>query len=138
MTPHEDRLRYDVDPEVLAAGGVNDLPAPTRHQHTLVSSLTVYGTHRPVLDLDGVGAALVPSSTEGNFHFYLEGIELPWEDYADFLRACAKVGIITEGYLAHSLRRRQTVVRRPGLRKTAEELNRSSEYDDFDFFNGSW
>lgn len=131
--PAKDRLRYDVPKSVLGLpeGCVDKLPEPVGPgaPHTLVSSQTKQGTHRPVLDLDAVGAALVPSTTPGNFHLYLDKIELSWREYKRFLKACERAGLITPGYLQHSLKREQTLVRRPGLRKTLAELQRKSSYE---------
>ena len=132
--PAKDRLRYAVPKAILSLpeGCTTALPEPvafSRDRHTLVSSLTRQGTHRPVLDLDSVGAALVPSTTPGNFHLYLDGIELSWREYKRFLKACQRAGLITDGYLKHSIRREQTLVRRPGLRKTWQEIERKSIYE---------
>lgn len=43
--------------------------------------------HAPILDLDEVGAVLVPSSTPGNFHLYLDGVALTDDQYGALLQA---------------------------------------------------
>lgn len=127
---HKSRLRYFVPREELAVGMVGDLPAPlgkrADSKATLVSSLTKKGTHRPVLDID-FEASLVPSSTPGHYHLYLDGIELSWRQYRRLLKALAKAGVIQRGYYCWSVRRGQSTVRLPWVKKMPEEL--SSPYE---------
>lgn len=72
-------------------------------------------THYPVLDLD-FRAHLVPSSTKGHFHLYLDK-ELSWDAYRLLLCVLAHVGILEPGYVDASLERRATFVRKPGVTK---------------------
>lgn len=131
FAPSPHHKRYNVDPKALAEpGGTNALgePVAVGRPYTLVSSeVGCDGLHVPVLDID-FEAALVPSTTEGHYHLYLEGLCLSWPEYRRLLKALARAGVITEGYLRHSLRRKQTCVRRPGLKKLPEELERESAY----------
>lgn len=72
-------------------------------------------THRPVLDID-FPAKLIPSSTEGHFHLYLDK-EMPWSTYEKLLAALAEAGIIEEGYAKASIARRYSTVRLPWEKK---------------------
>lgn len=69
--------------------------------------------HRPVLDID-FPARLVPSSTEGHFHLYLDGVLIPHDKFMYLLAALASCGIISEGYHKYSTDRGYTAVRMPG------------------------
>lgn len=82
----------------------------------VVSSECVDGQHRPVLDLD-FECQLVPSSTPGHFHLYLDGLALPWWKYDALLKALADAGVIQHGYYTASRHRRATMVRLPGVSK---------------------
>jgi hypothetical protein len=76
-----------------------------------------FGTwHSPVLDID-FEARLLPSSTEGHYHLYLDGIEMPWPKYRKLLEVLAEVGVIERGYYKASVRRQMTCVPLPGVRK---------------------
>lgn len=76
------------------------------------------GTHLPVLDLD-VPAWLVPSSTPGHSHLYIN-VKMSWEQYQILLIALAQAGIIEENYMRHSLSHGRTYVRKPGITKDNE------------------
>ncbi len=78
--------------------------------------------HAPVLDLD-FPATLVPSSTPGHFHLYLDKL-LNHEQYMKLLDVLAEVGILEEGYVDASKKRGFTSVRLPGKLKTG-----SSKYN---------
>lgn len=71
--------------------------------------------HRPILDID-FPAALIPSTTPGHFHLYLDK-EIPWNTYADLIDALAHAGIIERGYADASVARAYTSVRLPWIRK---------------------
>ena len=71
--------------------------------------------HKPVLDLD-IPAVLLPSSTEGHFHLYIDK-EMSWKSYKKLLTVLAEVGIIEEGYLRASVARKYTAVRLPWIKK---------------------
>ena len=73
--------------------------------------------HFPVLDLD-VPAHLVPSSTSGHSHLYIDKL-LSWDQYKELLTALAKAGIIEDGYAGASIARGHTAVRLPWKRKKA-------------------
>lgn len=101
-----------------------------------------YELHAPVLDLDhsdnpvGVCAfignwlrkrgyqthendfMLIPSSTEGHFHLYID-VALPWPTYSELLVRLGDEKILEDGYVSVSLARGATFVRKPGHRKPA-------------------
>lgn len=74
-----------------------------------------FARHRVVLDLD-MEAELVPSSTPGHYHLYLDH-EMPWFRYRRLLSALAEAGIIEDGYAGASERRGFTCVRLPWVKK---------------------
>lgn len=100
-------------------GGWKRSPA-TIEDAQVVSSEIGNGIHCPVLDID-FPAVLVPSSTEGHFHLYLEK-PMTWWRYRRLLRALAYAGVIEKGYAKASIRRRHTAVRVPWLKKEAEDV----------------
>lgn len=73
------------------------------------------GYHRPVLDLD-VPAFLVPSSTPGHSHLYIDRL-LNWDAYRQLLTALGRAGIIEDGYVGASIARGHTAVRLPWVPK---------------------
>lgn len=81
----------------------------------LVSSLLEDGRHAPALDLD-VPARLVPSSTEGHAHLYID-VPMTWEQYQAVLRVLGDVGILESGFVAASLAREASMLRKPGVKK---------------------
>jgi hypothetical protein len=75
------------------------------------------GNHRPVLDID-FPAALIPSSTPGHFHLYLDK-QLTTTQYMKLLDALAESGIIERGYASVSEARGYTSARLPWVKKKA-------------------
>ena len=75
--------------------------------------------HRPVLDID-FPLHVVPSSTEGHFHLYLDK-PMSWFKYKRLISALADAGIIEDGYAAVSLDRKYTSVRLPWVKKNKEQ-----------------
>lgn len=71
--------------------------------------------HNLMLDIDGP-AALVPSSTAGHSHLYIEAA-MTWENYAKLLDVLADCGIIERGYADASKARGFTALRLPWVRK---------------------
>lgn len=71
--------------------------------------------HKIVLDLD-VPATLVPSSTGGHFHLYID-YDLHWDDYVELLEVLAKIELVEEGYVEASKREGYTSARLPWVRK---------------------
>jgi hypothetical protein len=100
--------RFDTDDkeyaQVITSLVARDAGLPVDKQH-----------HKVVLDLD-LPAQLIPSSTEGHFHLYIDK-EMPWDVYVRLLTALAAAGIIEQGYLSASLERGLTAVRLPWVKK---------------------
>lgn len=112
MTFHLDPIRMETDryeDDTPIETPTTDKPANT------VSSQLANGKHAPVLDID-FPIAVVPSSTPGHFHLYLD-VEMDWDVYEDLIRALFAAGVLGSGYAQHSLGRRQTIVRMPWVNK---------------------
>ena len=89
--------------------------------------------HRPVLDLD-IGATLVPSTTPGHSHLYLD-TPMSWERYEALLVALAAAGIIEPRYATMSIQRHASYVRLPWIRKerpTMAKVPASQRLDPFE------
>lgn len=90
------------------------------------------GYHRPMLDLD-FPAAVLPSSTEGHCHLYIDKA-LTWEQYEKLLDVMAEIGLLEEGYVRASKARKCTFLRLPWIRKGREREDRQltlAEVEDF-------
>lgn len=87
----------------------------TKEEAKLVSSLLTNGKHYPTLDID-MPAQLVPSSTPGHFHLYID-CEMSWWKYRRLLKALSRAGIIEKGYYRANKLRKATFVRKPGVKK---------------------
>ncbi len=74
--------------------------------------------HAPVLDID-FPAALIPSSTPGHFHLYLDK-PMTWTQYERILKALALGDVIEQGYREASRARKATFVRDPEIVKPAK------------------
>lgn len=72
--------------------------------------------HKILLDIDH-NALLVPSSTEGHWHLYIDHT-ISWKKYCALLLALAEAGVIEDGYAQASIRREQTHLRVPWLSKS--------------------
>lgn len=112
-SPNLDAIeRHTDDPEQYRADWTGD---EGRHQvddadaANLVGSLTATGQHAPVLDID-YPARLVPSSTPGHFHLYLDK-EIPWGRYQLVLWALSLAGLIERGYFRAGVARGLTFAR---------------------------
>lgn len=73
------------------------------------------GRHALLLDVDRP-AWLIPSSTEGHAHLYVD-LDCSWRDLRRFLRAAARIGLIEPGYARASEQRKHTALRLPWIRK---------------------
>lgn len=71
--------------------------------------------HTLMLDLD-VPATLVPSSTEGHSHLYID-VPVDWPKYQKVLEALADAGVLEPGYVSASIERQHTALRLPGVKK---------------------
>lgn len=74
--------------------------------------------HRPTIDID-VPAYVLPSSTLGHSHLYIEH-EMTWDQYTELLDVMVKVGLVEEGYMKVSLRRKRTDLRLPWVPKHSD------------------
>lgn len=86
-----------------------------QEEANLVSSLCHDGMHRPCIDID-LQCRLVPTSTEGHFHLYIEK-EMSWETYAFLLQALSMVGVCGKKYVELALERKATYCRPEGVYK---------------------
>ncbi len=82
---------------------------------TVVTSLLGNGLHAPVIDID-VPHALVPSSTPGKGHLYLD-VPMSTEKLMQLLKVMADVGVVEHGYYAASRARGFSAVRLPWVKK---------------------
>jgi hypothetical protein len=71
--------------------------------------------HTIMLDLD-VPARLIPSSTEGHSHLYID-VKVCWPRYRKLLDALAEAGVLQEAYVEHSKRKGFTALRLPWVKK---------------------
>lgn len=76
------------------------------------------GFHDVLIDIDHK-ATLIPSSTEGHFHLYIP-LGCLWDDYLQFLKAAAVIGLVEEGYVSASESRGATSLRLPWIKKGQE------------------
>jgi hypothetical protein len=76
--------------------------------------------HTLMLDLD-VPATLVPSSTEGHSHLYID-VEMTWDQVVAIMDALVAAGVVEEGYAKASKKRRCTALRLPGKTKADTPL----------------
>ncbi len=102
------------DVGVAPPGKTDNLICSHLDQHTMLDKEQRW--HRPVLDID-FEARLIPSSTPGHYHLYLDGALVEHSKYQYLLTVLASAGIISDGYLGHSLERGYTAVRAPGSYK---------------------
>lgn len=72
-------------------------------------------SHALLLDLD-VPAWLIPSSTEGHSHLYVD-VKIPTSTYFHLLDALADAGVIQRGYANSSKHRGGTALRLPWIKK---------------------
>lgn len=72
--------------------------------------------HALLIDLD-IPAWLVPSSTPGHSHLYVD-VAIQQDAYFRLLRALAECGVIQHGYAASSIARGGTALRLPWVKKS--------------------
>lgn len=73
--------------------------------------------HAPVIDLD-LNARLIPSTTPGHFHLYLDRL-MSFDDMMMLLRAFAAAGLVEQGYVEVTENRRYASVRLPWVSKVS-------------------
>lgn len=115
-------------------GEYGGLQSPTRvhvdkiEDANLVSSHIKNDIHAPAIDLD-FPAYLVPSTTPGHFHLYIEK-EMQWKDYKKLLDTLLEVGLINKGWYDISMKFEQTYLRLPHIKKELEPTPTSVGYMD--------
>mgnify|MGYP007071565893 CR=1 FL=1 len=113
------RITKHIDPVAMAKADYRDdvpLVDPTGERPAnVVTSLLPNGMHAPVIDLD-FPAMLVPSSTPGHSHLYLD-VQLGWTEYFDLLQDLREHRIVQAGFVDHAHQRGLTVVRMPWFTK---------------------
>lgn len=114
------RLFYKAN---LKEPNLGDRAPASEDEANLISSEVegAAGIHLPVLDID-FPARLVPSSTEGHFHLYLDSY-VAWDKYLRVLEALADAGLIERGYYEVAKIRKATFVRKPGVKKEDGDSN---------------
>jgi len=71
----------------------------------------------PVIDID-LPARLVPSSTEGHYHLYIER-PMPFEAYLAMLDAMVAAGVVEAAYVQHVRERGMSLCRPEWVKKPA-------------------
>ena len=71
--------------------------------------------HMPAIDVD-MPIRVVPSSTLGHFHLYIDK-PMTWWRYKRLLRALVAAGIVEKGYYKASVARKATHLRLPWYKK---------------------
>jgi hypothetical protein len=84
--------------------------------------------HTLMLDLD-VPAMLVPSSTPGHSHLYID-VPMDWDRVVDIMDALVAAGVVEEGYANASKKRRCTALRLPGKTKQDTPLFGQGKFDE--------
>lgn len=103
---------------VISSIASRETPVPMDSSTREVPPEAAALTHWPVIDID-VPAHLVPSSTPGHSHLYID-VPVPGEQYWALLEALADAGIVQPGYVGACWSRGYTSVRLPWVRKGAE------------------
>ncbi len=104
---HEDREEVEWAEANLISSQIFQIPTPKwppDRQHIIL------------LDLDQKAVNIWPSSTEGSFHVAIHH-PVEWRDLEAFYGACAKVGLLQDGYVDCALDRKAAFLRRPGFTK---------------------
>jgi hypothetical protein len=108
------RRRFKV-PHIDSHGYASAIRAESEDDANLISSECDDGMHAPIFDLD-FGAYLIPSSTQGNNHLYIEK-KITWTQYENILTALAEAGIIQDGWVRSARRDKRAYLRLPHIRK---------------------
>lgn len=103
-----------------------------RDKANVVTSMTDRpGWHMPAIDIDGIDIRLVPSSTEGNFHLFIDKA-VTWSDYKRLLAAMLDCGIIEEGYYDASVAKGATALRTGKREIPRDDLPKDEDGREFD------
>lgn len=82
------------------------------------------GMHAPTLDIDGMEVIVIPSTTPGNYHLYID-CPMTWEQYRNLLVAMMDAGILRQGFVGLSLARGASFLRQPGVQKKPGDVGDS-------------
>ena len=97
----------------------------SKESANLVSSLCGDGKHRPILDLD-LPVRLVPSSTEGHSHLYIDA-EMSFDTMIALIDALASAGVVERGWATAVRSRGMALVRPPWVKKPAKPVPQLTE-----------
>ena len=86
------------------------------HNANLIVSMDQRGYHQPVIDIDGNLVRLIPSTTPGNYHLYLDK-PMTWDDYTALLAILRRNRYIEAGWYESARRHGYTAVRPPWVHK---------------------
>lgn len=92
------------------------------NQADLIISETQKKTHMPVIDIDRAPFRLVPSTTPGHQHLYIDQ-EITWSQYVVLLAALVDCGFVEYNYYDAALRRGYSAVRKPNVAKMKRRQN---------------
>lgn len=104
----DDWFDYDALASLEETGDVDEA-------NIITSQIKGQRRHTIMLDLD-VPAKLVPSTTEGHSHLYID-VTVNWPTYRALLDALQDAGVIQPGYNSVSQRRGFTALRLPWVKK---------------------
>jgi len=81
--------------------------------------------HRPLLDID-FEAALIPSSTPGHYHLYLDK-PMSRQEYVELLKTLQRVGILQRGFVDSAIGSELgTTLRVPWAEKAVQEIKQEA------------
>lgn len=114
---HNLRYLHDLDARANSNGPhAAGVEADVKDANLITSEMTdMAGFHTLMIDLD-VPATLVPSSTPGHTHLYVD-VAMPWHRLSTLLVALADAGVVEEGYAAASIKIGRTALRPPWVKK---------------------
>lgn len=122
---HSDVRGFTQDPHLATA-----VTSRVRDDQVVFNPFAKEGfVHKVVIDLDH-DAKLVPSSTPGHHHLFIDK-PMSWDNYVRLLCVLAEVGLVEPGYVSASIDRGHTSVRLPHVKRDtprselAEALERS-------------
>lgn len=109
--------------------GIDRETADLDDANVVSSELTGFprNRHAVILDID-YAAYVVPSSTPGHNHLYLDvpgGVA--HDDYMELLAALSKCGVVEPGYAEVSIKRGHSDLRLPWVSKDEQRLHKSGE-----------
>lgn len=111
------RVCRKVDFTAEYSGKTENRPVVPVRDATVITSQSAYSDvlHYPVIDLD-LPARLIPSSTPGHYHLYLD-TPVDWGKFVAVLDAMVDAGLVEGGYVEASKERGHTCVRLPWVGK---------------------